>query len=101
MVQLLTVTLPINIGTLLIITHLQRLKIRFFFRRKIKTCYQKRNNTKKEYPFDDDTIPVWVAPIVLGVAIGLFYAMYANYEALPTPLTMDDQVRAECTNSCH
>lgn len=35
---------------------------------------------------------MWVAPIVLGVALGLFYAMFANYQALPKPLLSADQV---------
>lgn len=64
----------------------------FLSRQKIKKCYQRRNKSRDDYPYEDESIPLWVAPIVLGVAIGLFYAMYANYQALPKPLMRDNQV---------
>lgn len=37
-------------------------------------------------------MPMWLAPIVFGVSIALFYAMYANYQALPRPLMRENQV---------
>lgn len=55
---------------------------------------RKPRESKNKYPYEDEMLPVWCAPIVLGVAILLFYATYKIYNDLPQALQSENQVRS-------